>query len=74
MTYKLDEKILTQLQQIKNMEHVIGWLKAKLESRRDDAVALTGDNLLRAQGRAREIAELLSDIHNSQDTLKKMRK
>lgn len=52
----------------------MGWLEAKLHARRDETVALSGENLLRAQGRARELKELLSDIQNSTETLKKTRK
>lgn len=74
MTAKIDERIAAQLQQIKTMEYVMDWLASRLEDRRDEAVAMSGEHLLRAQGRARELAELLSEIRNSQDTLKKLRK
>lgn len=74
MKSRIDERVAAQLHQVSSMEYVMDWLSARLEDRRDETVSLSGENLLRAQGRAREIAELLSEIRNSQDTLKKLRK
>lgn len=74
MSLNPDERTLVQLQQIKNMDGVMNWLKSRRESRREDTESLSGDNLFRAQGRARELAELLSDIQNSTKILERIRK
>jgi hypothetical protein len=74
MKAKINEVIVAQLQQVRGMDALVGWLNAKLDDRRDDLVFLSGDNLLRAQGRAQELKEILETIHNSPDTARKIKK
>jgi hypothetical protein len=68
---KVDERVAGQLLQIKNMEYVMTWLSGRLEDTKGDLMYLSGEALLRAQGRAVELKELLGEIQRSQNTLKR---
>jgi hypothetical protein len=74
MKAKINEVIVAQLQQVRGMDALVGWLNAKLEDRKDDLLFLSGDILLRAQGRAQELKEILETIQNSQETARKLKK
>ena len=74
MKAKINEVIVSQLQQLRGMDALVGWLNAKLEDRKDDLLFLSGDNMLRAQGRAQELKDILETIQNSQETARKLKK
>lgn len=71
---KVNERVAGQLLQIKAMEHVMSWLSGRLEDTKSDLMYLSGDALLRAQGRSVELKELLAEIHGAQNTLKRLSK
>jgi hypothetical protein len=54
-------------------KHHLEWLKARHEKAKDDCTTLTGDALLRAQGKAAELKEQLETIERAPQMVDKIK-
>lgn len=74
MRTKLDDKILAQLQQLKHMDSVVGLLQSELDVMKEDLISVSGDTLLRTQGYAKALKDILQAIQSSTEAAKRYKK
>jgi hypothetical protein len=71
----VDRSLVEALLRFRNSDLApfVAHLKARLEKQRDSCTTLSGEALLRAQGRALELKELIETIESAPTLLDKMR-
>lgn len=72
----MDRHLLEALLRLRSPElaPIVEWLRSRREAARDACTSLSGEALMRAQGKAGELKELLESISKAPELLDKLRK